>query len=261
MSEPQAPDAPPESQRPEIRRFEDLDALSRAAADDLAEIVRAAVLDRGACSVALSGGSTPARLFKLLAEAGRDALPWEHVDLWWGDERTVAPDHTDSNYRMARETLIDPLGLAASHVHRIAGELADPEAAARAYSRELVTALGSPPTFDLVLLGMGPDGHTASLFPGSPALAETTRWVVANPVDSPVTHGATTRITLTAPAINAARHVRFLVGGADKAQTLVHVLEGDHEPERYPSQMIAPRDGDLVWFIDATAAAALQGSA
>jgi 6-phosphogluconolactonase len=244
----------------EVRQFEDLDALSRAAADDLAAIARAAVVERGACSIALSGGSTPKHLFELFAKAGRDALPWEHIDLWWGDERTVPPDHADSNYRMTREALIDPLGLAASHVHRIAGELADPEAAARSYSRELVTLLGSPPTFDLVLLGMGPDGHTASLFPGSPALDETSRWVVANPVTSPLVHGTATRITLTAPAINAARHVRFLVAGADKAATLAQVLEGPHDPARYPAQLIAPRDGDLVWLVDAAAATGLRGA-
>jgi len=245
----------------EIRRFDDLDALSHAAADELATLVRAAVVDRGACSIALSGGSTPQRLFRLFAEAGPSAQPWDRVDLWWGDERTVPPDHADSNYRMARESLIDPLGLAASHVHRIAAELADHDACARTYSRELVTALGSPPTFDVVLLGMGPDGHTASLFPGSPALDETSRWVVANPVSSPLVKGTTTRITLTAPALNAARHIRFLVAGADKAAALAEVLEGDHDPARYPSQLIAPRDGDLVWFVDAAAAARLRGGA
>ena len=244
-----------------IQRFDDLDALSRAAADELAEIARAAVVDRGTCSIALSGGSTPRRLFELFAQGGRDALPWEHIDLWWGDERTVPPDHADSNYRMTREALIDPLGLAASHVHRIAGELADHEASARTDSRELVTALGSPPTFDLVLLGMGPDGHTASLFPGSPALDETSRWVVANPVTSPLVHGTTTRITLTAPALNAARHIRFLVAGADKAASLAQVLEGRRDPTRYPSQLIAPHAGDLVWFVDAAAAAGLRGAA
>ena len=242
-----------------VRRFADLDTLSHAAADELAAIARGAVADRGTCSLALSGGSTPKRLFQLLTQRGRDALPWDHIELWWGDERTVPPDHADSNYRMTREALIDPLGLAASHVHRIAGELADHDAAARSYEQALVAALGSPPVFDLVLLGMGPDGHTASLFPGSPALAETTRWVVANPVTSPLVHGSTTRITLTAPALNAARHIRFLVAGADKAATLVQILEGPRDPTRYPSQLIAPRGGDLVWFIDAAASASLRG--
>ncbi|HET7501866.1 MAG TPA: 6-phosphogluconolactonase, partial [Kofleriaceae bacterium] len=197
--------------------------------------------------------------FEQLARAGRDALPWHAVHLWWGDERTVPPDHADSNYRMAHEALIQPLGLALSSVHRISGELADHEAAATSYSRALVAALGSPPAFDLVLLGMGPDGHTASLFPESPALDETGRWVVANLVTSPLVHGTTTRITLTARAINAARHVRFLVAGADKAATLAHVLEGPRDPRRYPAQLIDPRGGDLVWLVDDAAAAALRG--
>jgi 6-phosphogluconolactonase len=244
--------------RPVVRRFGDLDALSHAAADDLAAIVHAAVAERGRCSLALSGGSTPRRLFSLLAVRGDAALPWGSVDLWWGDERTVPPDHADSNYRMARETLIDPLGLAASRVHRMAGEVPDHDAAALAYERALVAALGTPPVLDYLLLGMGPDGHTASLFPGSPALDETARWVVANPVTSPLVHGSTTRLTLTAPAINAARHVRFLVAGADKAPALAQVLGGPRDPHRYPSQLIAPTSGDLVWLVDDAAAASLQ---
>ena len=246
--------------RPVVRRFGDLDALSHAAADDLAALVRAAVAERGRCSLALSGGSTPKRLFALLAARGPTALPWDRVELWWGDERTVPPDHADSNYRMARETLIDPLGpaLPASNVHRMAGELTDHDAAALAYERAVVAALGAPPVFDVVLLGMGPDGHTASLFPGSPALDETARWVVANPVTSPLVHGTAVRLTLSAPAINAARHVRFLITGADKAAALAQVLEGPRDPHRYPSQLIAPTAGDLVWLVDAAAAASLQ---
>lgn len=244
----------------DVRRFADLDALSRAAADELAAIARAAVADRGACHVALSGGSTPRRLFQILIERGADALPWPQLVLWWGDERTVPPDHAESNYRMAREALIDPaaaFGLAASQVHRMAGELADHAAAAAAYERALTAALGVPPGLDVVLLGMGPDGHTASLFPGSPALADAEHWVVANRVSSPLVHGTTTRITFTARAINAARHVRFLVAGADKAASLAQVLTGPRDPSRYPSQLIAPSSGDLVWFIDAAAASAL----
>jgi 6-phosphogluconolactonase len=248
---------------PAIRRFDDLDALSRAAADELAAIARSAVADRGVCHIALSGGSTPRRLFQLLAQRGAAALPWRDLVLWWGDERTVPPDHADSNYRMAREALIDPatgFGLTAAHIHRMAGELPDRDAAALAYERDLVAALGAPPVLDLVLLGMGPDGHTASLFPGSPALGETARWVVANPVTSPLVHGQATRLTLTAPAINAARCVRFLVAGADKAASLAQVLTGPRNPARYPSQLIAPTSGDLVWFVDTTAASALGAS-
>ena len=245
---------------PRVRTLADLDALSRAAADELAAFARDAVATRGTCSVALSGGSTPRRLFQLLAERGRAALPWDDIELWWGDERAVPPDHADSNYRMAREALIEPLGIAASRVHRIAAErLAD--AAARAYEAELTRALGAPPVLDLVLLGMGPDGHTASLFPGSPALDETRRWVVDNPVTSPLVHGSATRITLTAPAINAARCVRFLVAGADKAAALAAVLQGPRAPHRFPAQLIAPTSGDLAWFVDAAAAGQLGGAA
>ena len=236
-----------------IRRFADLDALSRAAVEDLAAIAHEAVGARGACHVALSGGSTPKRLFQLLASLGRQALPWDQIVLWWGDERAVGPEHVDSNYRMARETLIDPLAL--TRVHRIEAERPPAEAAA-AYEAALVATLGEPPVLDLVWLGMGPDGHTASLFPQSSALTEARRFVVANPVDSPLTKGPTTRITLTAPAINAARHVRFLVAGADKAETFAAVIAGPRRPATYPSQMISSHD--LVWLVDETAASRLH---
>ena len=242
--------------RPTLRTFADPDLLARAAADELVAIARGAIAARGAFHVALSGGSTPKRMFEVLAARGPDALPWSKIELWWGDERTVPPDHPDSNFGMTRAALIAPLGLDPARVHRIAGE-APPEAAARDYERALTAALGAPPVFDLVLLGLGPDGHTASLFPGSPALAETARWVVANPVDSPVAHGKTVRITLTVPAIDAARHVRFLVAGADKAAIVAAVIDGP--PDRFPSQRIAPRHGDLAWLLDAAAAAQLGG--
>ncbi len=237
-----------------IRRFTELDALSRAAADDFATIAREAIAARGACHVALSGGSTPKRLFSVLAAMGRDALPWDQIELWWGDERTVPADHPDSNYRMARESLIEPLGL--TRLHPIDGGAADPAEAARAYEAELTGVLGSSPTLDLVWLGMGPDGHTASLFPETTALIEDRRWVVANPVDSPLTKGPTTRITLTARAINTARHVRFLVAGADKADALASVIAGPRRPARFPAQLIS--SDDLAWFVDDTAAARLH---
>jgi 6-phosphogluconolactonase len=223
--------------------FSDLDALSRSAAEELAGLARAA---RERFHVALSGGSTPKRMFAVLAEMGRDALPWDRIDLWWGDERCVPPDHADSNYRMTRETLIDPLHLDPARVHRIAGEH-DPDVAAADYEHALVTALGSPPIFDLVFLGMGPDGHTASLFPDSPALAETERWCVANRVDSPLTHGQATRITLTFPALGAARRVRFLVAGADKAKALARIAAG----EELPAARV--KGSDVMWLVDRSA--------
>lgn len=240
-----------------VRRYADLDALSRAAADELIELGRAAIAARGRFHVALSGGSTPRRLFQLLAARG-DALPWAQVELWWGDERCVPPDHADSNYGMAREHLLRPLGIADERVHRMHGEL-DPGAAARAYEDELHAALGDPPVLDYAMQGMGPDGHTASLFPDSPGLDEVRRHVIANAVRSPLVHGgAATRITLTAPAINAARHVRFLVAGADKAASLAAVLEGPRDPRRYPSQLIAA--ADQAWLVDEAAAAQLGGA-
>lgn len=235
----------------ELRRFPDLDALSHAAAGELVALARDSIAARGAGHIALSGGSTPRRLFQIVREL---RMPWPQIELWFGDERTVPPEHADSNFRLANETLIAPLGL--SRVHRIHGE-DDPAAAAAAYERELVAALGTPPVLDIALQGMGPDGHTASLFPGSPALDDTTRWVVANRVDSPLANGPTTRITLTARAINAARHVRFLVAGADKASALAGVLDGERDPHRYPAQLVGGTD--VVWYVDDAAAARLGG--
>jgi 6-phosphogluconolactonase len=243
-----------------VRRFPDLEAASLAAADELIELARAAIAARGRCHVALSGGSTPRRLFQLLA-ARPGALAWSQVELWWTDERCVAPDHPDSNYRLAQQTMIEalrPAGLDPARVHRIHGEL-DPGASARAYEDELRAALGEPPALDYVLLGMGPDGHTASLFPDSPALDVDRRWAVANPVASPlVPGGAATRITLTAPALNRGRSIRFLVAGADKAAALAAVLEGPRAPRRYPAQLI--HAADVAWLVDDAAAAHLGGA-
>lgn len=212
-----------------MKVFADLDAIAHAAADDFASLVAA---KRDTFHVALSGGSTPKRLFDVLA--ARKDIAWDRVELWWGDERTVPPDHPDSNFGMTKKHLIDPLGL--TRVHRMAD--------ADAYERELVAALGKPPVFDLVWLGMGKDGHTASLFPGSPGLTETERYVILNDVDSPLTNGKTTRITLTFPALAAARHTRFLVAGADKADALVRTDNPAHHVT----------GADVQWFVDAAAA-------
>jgi 6-phosphogluconolactonase len=212
-----------------VKVFADLDAIAYAAADDFAALVAA---KQGTFHVALSGGSTPKRLFDLLAM--RKGIAWDRVELWWGDERTVPPDHPDSNYGMTRKHLIEPLGL--TRVHRMAD--------ADAYERELVAALGTPPVFDLIWLGMGKDGHTASLFPGSPGLDEKERYVVLNHVDSPLTNGKTTRITLTFPALAAARHTRFLIAGADKADALARTDNPAHQVT----------GADVQWFVDEAAA-------
>lgn len=234
-----------------VHTYPDLEALSQAAAEELVTLARAAAAERGTCHLALSGGSTPRTLFRILRTL---PMPWPDVELWWGDERTVPPDHRDSNYRMAAEELIEPLGL--TRVHRMRGEEI-PDAAAAAYEHELVMTIGDPPVLDVALQGLGADGHTASLFPGSPALTATERWVVANQVDSPLAGGKTMRLTLTARALTAARHVRFLVAGADKAHALAAVLEGPRDSERYPAQLVAGAR-DIVWYVDAAAAAQLR---
>lgn len=235
----------------QVKTFADLDAVSRAAIDDLAALVGAS---SAPFHIALSGGTTPKRMFDLLVERGKQALPWDRIHLWWGDERCVPPEHPDSNYGMTKQHLIDPLELDVANIHRIIAE-DDPNGAARAYNDKLVAALGSPPTFDLVWLGMGPDGHTASLFPKTAALAERAVFCVANQVDSPVTHGATTRITLTYPALNAAKHVRFLAAGADKAGMLATIVTGVRDPDTYPAQGIEGED--VVWLVDTAAASRL----
>lgn len=244
--------------RAHVRRFADVDELSRITAGELQTIAHAAIAARGSFHLALSGGSTPRRLFEELAAHGASFLPWEATHLWWSDERHVPPEHPDSNYRMAKLAMIEPLGLDPVRVHRVAAEL-DAGEAARAYAQEMRDLLGEPPTFDVVLLGLGPDGHTASLFPHTPALHDLTHAFVANPVDSPVAHGKTTRLTMTAAAINAARHVRVLVCGADKAAILARVLEGPRTPDDLPAQLI--RGADVAWLVDDAAAQQLKGLA
>lgn len=244
-----------------IRIFADVQALNEAAAHEWVRCTREAVAARGRFTVALSGGSTPKRLYQLLtAEPFRSQVDWGRVEFFWGDERCVPPDHTDSNYRMAREAMLDHLPIPAGLVHRIEAERSDRDAAARAYEAVLARSFGArpggpPPAFDLILLGMGPDGHTASLFPHTQALGETKRWVVANPVPQLDTE----RLTLTRPVLNRAREVLFLVAGADKAERLAEVLTGPADPQRLPSQSIQP-EGQLIWFVDRAAAARLPSS-
>jgi 6-phosphogluconolactonase len=232
-----------------VQKYADLDAISVAAADDFIALVNRS---SGAFNVALSGGSTPKKLFDVLAQRGKAAMPWDRVELWWGDERSVPPDHPDSNYGMTKQHLIDPLQLDPARIHRLEGERPAIQAA-QDYERALVQALGAPPVFDLVWLGMGPDGHTASLFPNSPGVRDKTSYVIANAVDSPLTKGPTTRLTITLPVIDSARHVRFLVGGADKADRLASVAKGPNE--LYPSSLVT--GSDVIWFVDQAAGAAL----
>lgn len=242
----------------DIRIFDADDALFTATADAFESAARAAIADRGTFTVALSGGSTPRSLFgRLAAPPYRDRIEWRKIRWYWGDERTVGPDDPQSNYRMAREALLTKVDVDPAAVFRMRGEAVPPETAADEYERELAKSFhvehSTPPALDLVLLGMGDDGHTASLFPNTAALDETKRWVVANHVPQ---HD-TWRLTMTYPLLNAAAAVLFLVTGAAKAGVLREVLQGPYDPRRLPSQSIKPA-GKLSWFIDRAAASQLE---
>jgi len=241
--------------RPRVQVFDDAEAVARGAAERFVELGQAAIDARGCFSVGLAGGSTPKRTYELLAsEAYREQLNWSKVHIFFGDERCVPPDHSESNYRMANEALISRVSIPPPNVHRING-LGDAVANASLYEDELRTFFNAAswPRFDLVLLGMGDDGHTASLFPGTKALVEPRAWVVANWVEK----FGTFRITLTAPAINHAANIAFLVTGATKAERLLEVLRGALDPEKLPSQLIQPLDGSLFWLVDKAAAGRL----
>lgn len=242
--------------RRQIERFDDLNAVAHAAAVLFVRAAQAARA-RGRFNVVLSGGSTPRAFHTLLAAPPyRDQVEWGQVHFYWGDERCVAPDDPESNFRMARETLLDNVPIREAQIHRIHTE-EDPVVAANLYADELrqdfALAEGARPRFDLVYLGMGPDGHTASLFPHTAALAVTDKLVTANFVPKL----GVSRITLTYPVLNSAAAVAFLVAGQDKAEALAAVLEGPREPETFPSQLIAPSDGELFWLVDTAAAAKL----
>jgi 6-phosphogluconolactonase len=234
----------------------------RTAAERVIRAAGAALAARGRFDWALSGGSTPAALYRLLASPGyAERVDWSRVHFFWSDERCVPPDHAESNFRMAREALLDAVAAPAGHierlhVHRLEGEL-PPSAAAQRYEAELAGSFGVQPgsgfpAFDLVLLGMGADGHTASLFPGSPALAETRRWVVANEV---ATLGAT-RLTFTLPLLNASRAALFVVAGADKAARVEQVVL-KRAPLPLPAQLVRPHGAEPDWLVDAEAGSRL----
>ena len=240
---------------PRVRVYQDIESLSRAAAWRFVEVASAAIEDAGRFSVALAGGSTPKRVYELLASGEfREQVDWSKCHLFFGDERAVPPEDAGSNYRMANEALLSRVPLPVENIHRIRGE-GDVVANALAYEDELREFFGAVewPAFDLVLLGMGDDGHTASLFPHSEALGEREAWVVANWVESLKAY----RITLTAPAINNARHVLFIVTGAGKAERLREVIKGASEPERLPAQLISPTAGTREWYVDSYAASRL----
>jgi 6-phosphogluconolactonase len=240
----------------------DAQALARRAAQYFVEMAGEAVAYRGRARIAISGGSTPRSSFQMLADPcqpWRSRMPWDCLDLYWVDERTVGPDHAESNYRMTREALLDHVPLRPDQIHRIEGEL-EPEVAAAHYESELRNSFrlegAESPRFDLVALGMGADGHTASLFPHTEAIHELSRLVTVNPVPQK----DTSRITLTWPVINHADSVFFLIAGADKAAVLREVLIGPRDPERLPSQLIWPVSGILTLILDKAAAALLPAT-
>ncbi|HEY1207909.1 MAG TPA: 6-phosphogluconolactonase [Terracidiphilus sp.] len=237
-------------------------ALARHAAQYFVEMAGEAVERHGRARVALSGGATPKAAFELLADPAqpwRNRMPWQALDLYWVDERSVPPDHADSNYRMTREALLDHVPLRPEQIHRIEGEL-EPQAAAARYESELRNSFrlegAEIPRFDLVALGLGSDGHTASLFPHTEALNEMSSLVAANFVPQKDAW----RITLTWPVINHARSIFFLVSGEDKAAVLREVLTGPRDPERLPSQLIWPSSGILTFILDKAAAALLPAT-
>jgi 6-phosphogluconolactonase len=226
-------------------------ALASAAAERLVAAAGAAIERRGRFAVALSGGSTPRALYAELATRFGSRIDWSRVHLFWGDERNVPPDHPDSNFGMAREALLRHLAIPEANVHRIRGE-ADPSRAADDYQDMLIDFFGGEPRFDMVLLGMGDDGHTASLFPSTTAIWEPSdRYCAATFVDKLDAW----RVTLTAGAINTAEQVVFLVAGAAKAGRLREVLRGAFRPNELPAQLIRPTQGQVVWLVDQAAAA------
>lgn len=239
-----------------IRIVANAEELSLVAAGEFIRHAIEATQTKGSFTVALSGGSTPKSLYALLANDAsfRAAVPWDKVHFFWGDERHVPPDHANSNYRMAREAMLAKVPIPLANVHRIQAENPDASQAAAAYEQTLQQCFrvrdGQVPRFDLVLLGMGPDGHTASLFPGTAALREHKRLVTANWVEKFDSY----RITLTASVLNNATCVIFLVSGGEKAEMLKTVLHGKRQPERFPAQLIQPTHGTLLWLVDRPAA-------
>jgi 6-phosphogluconolactonase len=233
--------------KPDVRVDADVNELSLRAAHAAVETINDAVRATGRCSLVLSGGSTPRTLHGLWASDFRDQIPWARVHVFWGDERYVPPHDPDSNYRMARETLLDHVPCPAGNIHPIPTRFPSSDAAAREYEKTLRNYFGTEwPHFDLVLLGLGEEGHTASLFPGSEALQEQTRWVVAvnTPANPPL------RLTLTLPALTRAANIYVLVTGSKKASALHHVLADVIDPNTYPAAGVRLTEGTLIWWVD-----------
>ena len=242
----------------EIRVLTTPQELFAAAAEQVIRLTDQAVAERGRFAIALSGGSTPKSLYNLLAANARTTLPWDRMNFFWSDERHVPPTDPDSNYRMSEEAMLSKVPVPPGNVYRVPAENPDAAAVAAEYAATIRKFFQIQPSqfpkFDLILLGMGPDGHTASLFPGTAGLQEKSRLVIANWVEKLKTH----RLTFTLPLINAARCMAFLVSGTDKATVLRAVLEENVPGEQYPAKLVQPTDGKLIWFLDRAAASGLS---
>ncbi len=240
--------------RPSLLIKKDLNELSFHAADLFVKIANESITKHGSCSIALAGGSTPHRLYELLASEYRTAVSWNNVSFFFGDERNVPADSAESNYRMANETLLLPLGIDPRSVYRWRTEIARVERTAADYDATLSTYFHTRGRgLDLVLLGVGSDAHTASLFPHTDALHEVEKFAVANWVDTLHDY----RLTVTFPVINNASNVMFLVSGVEKAKAVKNVIEGEFMPEEYPAQLVKPSSGNLYWLLDKPAASKL----
>lgn len=240
----------------QIALYPDTDSLSHEAAQYIVRLANEATVTRGRFSIALSGGSTPKVLYSLLAtEPYLSQINWSSVEIFWSDERCVSPDDTESNYAMANEVLLSKIPIQPRQVHRMPAEKADRDAASQEYTLEMQRVFGTNgiPAFDLIQLGMGPEGHTASLFPHQQSLHEQQRLVMPVSVPKP----PPPRLTFTPPLLNAARHVLFLVTGSEKADAVQAVLEGPYQPEEYPAQLVRPAAGEVTWMLDTAAAGKL----
>lgn len=242
----------------EIRILTTPQELFASAAEEVVRLANQAAAEHGRFTIALAGGSTPKSLYNLLATNARTTLPWEKMFFFWSDERHVPPTDPDSNYRMADEAMLSKVPVPPGNVFRVPAENPDAATAAKEYESTLRKFFqlepGQFPNFDHIMLGMGPDGHTASLFPGTAGLQEKSRLVIANWVEKLKTH----RLTFTLPVLNAARSVAFLVSGTDKAPVLKAVLEEKVPGDQYPAQLVQPTDGKLIWFLDRAAASGLS---
>src|SRR6266702_4521378 len=241
----------------QISIYPDTNTLSREAAQFIVRLANEAIVTHGRFTIALSGGSTPKVLYSLLGdEPYRSQIDWAQVDIFWSDERCVPPDSEESNYHLAQQVLLSKIPIPESQVHRMPADRPDRDAASQAYTEEMYRTFGTNriPKFDLMQLSMGPEGHTASLFPHQESLHEQQRLVMPVNVPKP----PPPRLTSTPPLLNAAKHVLFLVAGSEKADALKAVPEGEYEPDEYPAQIVRPVNGDGTWMLDTSAAGKLR---